>query len=345
VNILKVAVVGASGYGGVELIRLIEQHPHFQLDAVFSSTQSGELIRSIYPHLHSSLVLEEMSVDRLNNGIEIIFFATPPGVSNKWVPSLLEKGKCVIDLSSDFRLSVPETYEKWYQKQAPPANYLQQAVYGLSEWFQKEIAQASLISNPGCYPTATLLALAPLLQEKIIDPSSIIIDAKSGTTGAGRGKNQNLLFSEVNENIRPYKVDGHQHIPEIEQFSSHFAQTDVRVSFIPQLVPMSRGILVTIYAENMNNYTNIDLNNLYQSIYEKSPFVRIKGQTWPETKFVQGSNYCDIGFHADERTGRIILLAVIDNLMKGAAGQAIQNANIRFGIAETTGLLFSPLFP
>jgi N-acetyl-gamma-glutamyl-phosphate reductase len=278
-------------------------------------------------------------------GTDIVFFSTPAGVSRKWTPDLLERGKCVIDLSGDFRLSDPKDYESWYQKPAAPSRYLEQAVYGLSEWFRDDIQHASLIANPGCYPTAALLALAPLLQEKILDTTSIIIDAKSGVTGAGRNVNQAMLYSEVNENVRPYKVDRHQHIPEIERFSTFFAQTETKVSFVPQQVPMNRGILVTIYASNVNNYTTEDLSNLYRATYEQAPFVRIREQQWPETKFVQGSNYCDIGFYVDERTGRIILLSVIDNLMKGAAGQAIQNANIRFGLSETTGLSFPPIFP
>jgi N-acetyl-gamma-glutamyl-phosphate reductase len=343
---MEVAVVGATGYGGVELIRLIEQHPYFQVGAVFSSSQPGELLGNIYPHLnHLTLTLEEMSLEKLSEGPEVIFFATPPGVSSEWAPPLVELGKCVIDLSGDFRLADPKTYEEWYQRPSVSPDYLDQAVYGLSEWFRAEIANASLISNPGCYPTATLLALAPLLKGEIIDPSSIIIDAKSGLTGAGRGVSQAQLFGEVNENLRPYKVDGHQHIPEIERFASFFAKTEVKVSFVPQLVPMNRGILVTIYASNMNNYTNKDLHDLYHSSYEGASFIRIRDQKWPETKFVQGSNYCDIGFYIDERTGRIIVLSVIDNLMKGAAGQAIQNANIRLGLPEISGLPSLPLYP
>lgn len=342
---MKAAVVGASGYSGVELIRLLEQHPYIEIGTVFSSTQSGESLSSIYPHLTSTLVLEEWNTDNIREEIDLIFFATPAGISSKWIPELVERGICAIDLSGDFRLADPKVYESWYDKPAAPSSYLNQAVYGLSEWFHEDLQKASLISNPGCYPTAALLALAPILQEKIIDPNSIVIDAKSGVTGAGRSVNQTMLFSEVKENVRPYKVDRHQHIPEIEQYASGFAQTDVKVSFVPQQVPMNRGILVTIYGTKMNNYTKEDLSNLYHSVYERSPFVRIREQQWPETKFVQGSNYCDLGFHVDERTDRIILLAAIDNLMKGAAGQAVQNANIRFGFPETAGLLFSPLFP
>lgn len=342
---MKVAVVGASGYGGIELLRLLNHHPYFEIEAVFSSSLQGKSLSSVYPHFDSTLVFEEMSVSKMSDEIEIIFFATPPGVSSRWAPDLLERGICVIDLSGDFRFPDPKIYESWYQKPAAQSDYLQQAVYGLSEWFRDDLAHASLISNPGCYPTAALLALVPLLREKTIDPDSIIIDAKSGVTGAGRSTNQAMLFSEINENIRPYKVNRHQHTPEIEQYASLFAETEIKLSFVPQQIPMSRGILVTIYAANMNNYTNEDLYNLYHSSYDQRPFVRIKKQHWPETKFVQGSNYCDLGFHVDERTGRIILLSAIDNLMKGAAGQAIQNANIRFGLPETAGLSFTPLYP
>lgn len=342
---LKAAVVGASGYGGIELLRLLKHHPYFEIKAVFSSSLQGESLSSVYPHFDSSFIFEEISVDKMSDGMEVVFFATPPGVSNRWAPELVERGVVVVDLSGDFRFPDPQTYESWYQKPAARSHYLKKAVYGLSEWFPDDLAHASLISNPGCYPTAALLALAPPLMEKMIDSSSIIIDAKSGVTGAGRSTSQAMLFSEINENIRPYKVNRHQHTPEIEQYASFFAQTDIKVTFVPQQIPMSRGILVTIYAANMNNYTNEDLYNLYHSSYDRSPFVRIKKQHWPETKFVQGSNYCDLGFHADERTGRIILLSAIDNLMKGAAGQAIQNANIRFGLPETAGLAFNPLYP
>jgi N-acetyl-gamma-glutamyl-phosphate reductase len=342
---VKAAVVGASGYGGIELLRLLKNHPYFEVKAVFSSSLQGKSLNSVYPHFDFPLLLEEMSVDKMSNQIEVVFFATPPGVSSKWAPELLKQGVVVIDLSGDFRFPDPMTYESWYQKPAASSDYLEQAVYGLSEWFYDDLKHASLISNPGCYPTATLLALIPLLKEKVLDTNSIIIDAKSGVTGAGRSVQQAMLFSEVNENIRPYKVDRHQHTPEIEQYASLFAQSEIKVSFVPQQIPMSRGILVTIYAANMNNYTNEDLYELYHTCYSQASFVRMKNQHWPETKHVQGSNYCDIGFHADERTGRIILLSAIDNLMKGAAGQAVQNANIRFGLPETTGLLSAPLYP
>jgi N-acetyl-gamma-glutamyl-phosphate reductase len=343
---VKAAIVGSTGYGGVELIRLIQNHPHLELGVLISSSQPGEPLAQTYPHLiHLPCSFEELETERLCTQADLIFFATPPGVSGKWAPSLVERGKVVIDLSGDFRLNSPEIYQEWYKRPAAPAEWLGQAVYGLSEWFREEIQTASLIANPGCYPTAALLAVAPLLKEGVISPSSIIIDAKSGVTGAGRGVKQAMLYCEVNENLRPYKLDGHQHIPEIERFASLIAQENITVSFVPHLVPMNRGILVTIYADNMNNYTRRDLGEIYRQAYEAAPFVRIHENGWPETKFVQGSNYCDIGYHVDERTGRIMVLAAIDNLMKGAAGQAVQNANIRMGWPEETGLQYSPLFP
>jgi len=342
---LKAAIIGSTGYGGVELIRLIENHPHLELGSLVSASQPGESLAQTYPHLsHLSCTFDQWEMERLVEKADLIFFATPPGVSGEWAPALVEQGKTVIDLSGDFRLGKPEIYEAWYGRPSSSPQWLNQAVYGLSEWFREKIQTASLIANPGCYPTAALLALAPLLQAGAVSPSSIIIDAKSGVTGAGRGVKQAMLYSEVNENLRPYKVDGHQHIPEIERFASHFAGDQVTISFIPHLVPMNRGILVTIYADNLHNYTTDQLEELYRQTYETAPFVRIHHQ-WPETKFVQGSNYCDIGFHADERTGRIVVLAAIDNLMKGAAGQAVQNANIRMGWPEETGLLASPLYP
>ncbi|SFJ14010.1 N-acetyl-gamma-glutamyl-phosphate reductase [Thermoflavimicrobium dichotomicum] len=342
---MKAAIIGATGYGGAELIRLIQHHPYLELGTLVSTSQTGPVAR-VYPHLsHIDRSFEGLHVDELCANNDLIFLATPPGVSSEWTPLLAERGKIVIDLSGDFRLDRPEVYQAWYGKQPAPANWLRRAVYGLSEWFGEEVKEAQIISNPGCYPTATLLALLPLLQAKAIDPSTIIIDAKSGVSGAGRGLKQAMLFGEVNENLRPYKVDGHQHIPEIERFASFVAGQEIRVNFVPHLVPMNRGILVTIYAKRMNNYSIDDLSEIYQNHYQKASFIRLRQQEWPETKQVQGSNYCDIAWHIDERTHQVIVLSAIDNLMKGAAGQAIQNANLRLGWPEESGLTFSPLFP
>ena len=343
---MKTVIVGATGYGGVELIRILQNHPYFKIGSLISSSKAGESIKDLYPHLeHCSDSLNELQVDAICEQGECIFFATPAGVSSQWAPLLVERGKVVIDLSGDFRLATEDDYQEWYGKPAAPQHLLDQAVYGLSEWYHSQVKTANLIANPGCYPTAILLALAPVLQEGWIRTESLIIDAKSGVTGAGRTAHQSMGFSEVNENLRPYKVNGHQHIPEIERYASQLANEKVKVNFVPHLVPMNRGILVTIYADLVDHYSNQDLYELYMEVYGSKLFVRIVGQKWPQTKQVQGSNYCDIGFHVDERTGRLILLSVIDNLVKGAAGQAIQNANIRMGFAEEAGLSFSPLFP
>lgn len=344
---MKTVIVGATGYGGVELIRLLLNHPYFEVNGLITSSKSGKQIKQIYPHLkHVTKPLEQLELDVLCDKGDVIFFATPPGVSSEWAPQLVEQGKIVIDLAGDFRLHSSQLYQEWYQRPAAPQQWLDQAVYGLSEWYQTKIATAQLIANPGCYPTATLLALIPLLRAGWLSPHSLIIDAKSGVTGAGRSSKQSMIYSELNDNLLPYKVDGHQHIPEIEQYATQFAEQKVKVNFIPHLVPMNRGILVTIYADQLPSDVNEKkLAELYHETYQKAPFVRVMESGWPQTKHVQGSNFCDIGFHLDQRTGRFILLAAIDNLVKGAAGQAVQNANIRMGYPEQTGLTALPIFP
>lgn len=343
---MNVVIVGATGYGGFELVRLLNQHPDLQINTLVSTSQAGKSIHHVYPHLqHLTYTFEELDPEVLYEQGELIFFATPPGVSSQWAPGLLEQGKIVIDLSGDFRLHSEAVYQDWYGRPSAKQEYLDQAVYGLSECFRSEIQTANLISNPGCYPTATLLALAPLLLEGWIATDSLIIDAKSGVTGAGRAVNPSLLYSEVNESLKPYKVTDHQHIPEIERFAAKLSQQTCQVNFVPHLVPMNRGILVTIYAEPTTKVSSDDLHQLYTEKYREAPFIRIVGENCPQTKQVQGSNFCDIGFYVDDRTGRLILFAVIDNLMKGAAGQAVQNANLRLGYPEETGLTFTPLFP
>jgi N-acetyl-gamma-glutamyl-phosphate reductase len=343
---LKVSVIGSTGYGGMELLRILKRHPEFQIASYVSSSQAGRPLNRSFPHMPQlTETFCDLDVKQICDSADLIFFATPAGVSKEYAPLFVEEGKIVIDLSGDFRLSDPGQYETWYQKPAADRKYLDMAVYGLSEWFSEELKTAQLISNPGCYPTAALLALLPLLKEKCLDPASVIIDAKSGVTGAGRAARQQNLFSEINENLHPYKISHHQHIPEIEQVASGLAGTDVRVQFVPHLVPMNRGILVTIYAQPLNKYTKADLLQLYEETYAPEPFVRVLKDKWPETKAVQGSNFCDIGVQVDERTGRFVILAAIDNLMKGAAGQAVQNANIRMGCPVTAGLDMDPLYP
>lgn len=343
---MKAAVIGSTGYGGIECLRILQGHPEFEEVSLVSSSQSGKSLNSSFPHVsHLSKEYLPLDVKQIAKRADFVFFATPPGVSSQYAPLFLEQGKIVVDLSGDFRLKNPKIYEEWYRKPAADPDYLHQAVYGLSEWFSEEIKTARLISNPGCYPTAALLALLPLLEAKWINPANIIIDAKSGVSGAGRKAQQSVLYSEINENLRPYKIDRHQHIPEIEQIAGKCAKTDVTVQFTPHLVPMNRGILVTVYTEPLNKYTKEEVLHLYHEKYDFHPFVRILDQGWPETKAVQGSNFCDIGINVDGRTGRIVILAAIDNLMKGAAGQAVQNANIRMGCPVTAGLTIAPLYP
>ncbi|MBA4541772.1 MULTISPECIES: N-acetyl-gamma-glutamyl-phosphate reductase [Thermoactinomyces] len=343
---MKTAVIGSTGYGGVELIRLLAAHPHFELTKLISTSKTGEALDQAFPHLrHLGYAFSGLNVDELAEQVDLVFFATPAGVSGKYAPALAERNVIVVDLSGDFRLGEPEVYEAWYGKEAPPRTWMEKTVYGLSEWFGDRLPEAQLIANPGCYPTASLLALLPLLKEKVIDPAMVIIDGKSGVSGAGRKPGLATLFCEVNENVRPYKADRHQHTPEMERFAEICADSPVRIRFVPHLVPMNRGILITLYATNLNNYTNRDLFDLYCETYQNRPFVRVLKEGWPETKAVQGSNFCDIGFHVDERTGSIVVMAAIDNLMKGAAGQAVQNANLRCGWPEESGLTGIPLYP
>jgi N-acetyl-gamma-glutamyl-phosphate reductase len=344
----RVAIVGSTGYGGVELIRLLLQHPHVEITSVISSSSSGVPIADGYPHLNQIMVedLDGVDVAVMKEKADVVFTATPSGVSAKLAPQLLEAGLKVIDLSGDFRLKSPDVYSKWYKKEPAAQTYLDEAVYGLAEIFGAEVLGKSFVSNPGCYPTATLLGLIPAVQAGWIDPATIIIDAKSGVSGAGRGLGLSVHYSEINENLVPYKLNKHQHIPEIEQTLGRIAGQDVAVTFSTHLTPMTRGILSTMYATLQGSYKEEDFIGLYREYYEGRPFVRIRDKgKWPATKEVWGSNYCDIGFAVDERTGRVTILSVIDNLMKGAAGQAVQNLNLMMGWDEGAGLAFTPVYP
>lgn len=344
----RVAIVGSTGYGGVELIRLLLQHPHVEITSVISSSSSGVPIADGYPHLNQIMVedLDGVDVAAMKDKADVVFTATPSGVSAKLAPQLLEAGLKVIDLSGDFRLKSPEVYSKWYKKEPAAQAYLDGAVYGLAEIFGAEVPGKPFISNPGCYPTATLLGLIPAVAAGWIDPATIIIDAKSGVSGAGRGLGLSVHYAEINENLAPYKLNKHQHIPEIEQALGRIAGRDVAVTFSTHLTPMTRGILSTMYATVQGTHTEEDFIKFYREYYEGRRFVRIRDKgKWPATKEVWGSNYCDIGFAVDERTGRVTILSVIDNLMKGAAGQAVQNLNLMLGWDEGAGLAFTPVYP
>lgn len=345
---LKVAVVGASGYTGVELLRILYAHPEVAVTCVTSEQNAGKSVSAVFPTLRSrvDLVLENLEPAGIAEKVDVVFTALPHKAAMEVVPTFLKMGKDVVDLSADYRLRDAETYGLWYEKHMNP-ELLAQAVYGIPELRRDVIREASLIANPGCYPTSTILGLAPLLKNKLIDPKSIIVDAKSGVSGAGRGAKVDNLYCEVNEGFKPYGVGGvHRHIPEIEQELSLLNGAPLAISFTPHLVPMDRGILATIYSTPLKSVAAAELVELYQGFYDGEPFVRVLPEgSFPSTAQVRGSNFCDIGVTVDKRTGRVIVVSAIDNLVKGASGQAVQNMNLMCGLPETLGLDFLPIFP
>lgn len=347
-NKLRAAVVGSTGYGGVELIRLLLRHPYVNITSVISSSSAGAPISDGFPHLSEIMTerLDAVDIPLIRDKADVVFLAAPSGVSAELAPKLLDAGLKVVDLSGDFRLKSGAVYEKWYKHKPAKDAYLAKAVYGLPEVFGDEVKDANFISNPGCYPTAATLGLIPVLRSKWIDPASIIVDAKSGVSGAGRGLGLTYHYAEMNENFLAYKINKHQHIPEIEQVLSRIAGEDVVISFTTHLVPMTRGILCTMYADLLEPRSEDELIGLYREYYRDRTFVRVRSKgKWPATKEVWGSNYCDIGFAVDERTGRLTVISVIDNVVKGAAGQAVQNLNLAMGWEETAGLEFAPVYP
>jgi N-acetyl-gamma-glutamyl-phosphate reductase len=345
---LKVAIVGASGYTGLELIRILHCHPEVTLTCLTSEQSAGRNISDIFPTLRGrcDLTLENLEPVRVAEKADLIFTALPHKAAMEVVPTFLKLGKQVIDLSADYRLSDPEVYGAWYEPHLNPAN-LKNAVYGLPEVRRTKIKEARLVANPGCYPTSIILGLAPLLVKGLINTGDIIADSASGVTGAGRSAKVDSLYCEVNEGFRAYGVGGiHRHTPEIEQELSLLAGESLVITFTPHLVPMDRGILSTIYATPSTATTTEDLAQLYQDFYRGEPFVRVLPQgCLPNTAFVRGSNFCDIAPLVDSRTGRVIIVSAIDNLVKGASGQAVQNMNIVCGFPETMGLEGLALFP
>jgi len=343
----RIAVVGASGYTGVELLRLLSRHPEATVTCVTSRQYAGQTVGSVFPSLQGSLDLTFEDVDpaALAERADLVLTAVPHQTAMGLVPELLGAGCRVVDLSADFRIRDVSVYEAWYQPHSAP-EWLSGAVYGLPELYRDEISTARLVANPGCYPTSVALALAPLLENRLIDPATIIVDSKSGTSGAGRAAKVDTLFCEVNEGFKAYGVPRHRHTPEIEQTLSGLAGEPVTISFTPHLLPVNRGILSTCYAAVVQPLSLADVAKAFAARYHDEPFVRVlpQGQL-PNISQVRGSNYCDIGFALDERTGRVIVVATIDNLVKGAAGQAVQNVNLMFGLPESLGLLSPPLFP
>lgn len=344
----KVGIIGATGYTGGELLRLLAQHPGVQVTSITSEKSAGKKIQDIFPSMAGiyDITLEKGDSPELVSKAELFFMATPHGMAAKTVPFFLSKGVRIIDLSSDFRLKNKANYLTWYHYEHPNPPFLGQAIYGLSEIYREKIRKTALVANPGCYPTSILLPLYPLLKEKIVDQSfPLIIDAKSGVSGAGRTLDLRSHFSEVDEGIELYKTGGkHRHIPEIEQEIDQFGGTSLPIVFTPQLLPIVRGMLSVIYLRLKTK--KIFLEDLYQSYYGAEPFIKMlaPGST-PNPKNLRGSNFCHIGFSKDPRTGVITLYSALDNLTKGASGQAIQNMNLMLGFEETAGLSSIGIFP
>jgi N-acetyl-gamma-glutamyl-phosphate reductase len=345
---IRVGVYGASGYTGLELLRHLLFHPAVAVTAITSRRYAGLPLADVYPVFQglADLTFMNTSPNEVSRLVDVVFLALPHGVSMTVAPAFLAAGKKVIDLSADFRLRDAGSYEQWYGKHAAPA-LLADAVYGIPELYRETIRKASLVANPGCYPTSVILGLAPVLKAGWIDTASIIVDAKSGVSGAGREPQVASLFCEVNEGFKAYKVGGqHRHIPEIEQELTTLAGCEIKISFTPHLLPVNRGILSTIYGSLQRDVTPAELTDLYRRFYQDETFIRIcKPGMFPNISSVCGSNGCDIGVTVDKRTKRVIILSVIDNLIKGAAGQAIQNMNLICGCSEETGLTRISRFP
>jgi N-acetyl-gamma-glutamyl-phosphate reductase len=345
---LKIAIVGSSGYTGGELYRLLLHHRYAAVAAVTSEKSAGQPITSIFPQLSglTDLVCEPLNPEVIARKADFVFLALPHVTAQEAAFRFQQLGKKVVDLSADYRLTDPALYEKWYEHCHQYPDLLKSAVYGLPELHREKIKMAALVANPGCYPTSAILGLAPLVKKGSIDLTTIIIDSKSGVTGAGRSPSLAHHFPEVNEGLMAYKIGTHRHTPEIEQELGALAGKAVTISFTPHLIPMNRGILTTIYAALNPAADTGRLHSLYRDFYRNEPFIRVlpAGQ-FPNVRNVRGSNFCDIGVYADPRTGRAVVVTVIDNLVKGASGQAIQNMNLMMGFDETEGLKLAGLFP
>jgi len=343
----KVGIIGATGYTGVELLRLLLHHPEVEVTALTSQKYAGLSIDHVFPSLTSRLQItcEELTIDQISKKTDFVFTAVPHKTAMETVPLFYQQGKRLVDLSADFRLQDPSVYERWYQKHTC-AELLHESVYGLPELHREKIRNAKIVGNPGCYPTGALIGLIPLVQNGLISYEHIVIDSKSGVSGAGRDVVLGSLFCEVNEGVKAYNIFKHRHLPEIEQEVSQLARKKVTVTFVPHLIPMDRGILTTLYINLNKKMGTKDVLNTFHECYRGEPFIRIypEGKV-PNTKDVRGSNYCDIGVNVNESDGRTVIVTAIDNLVKGASGEAIQNMNIMLGYPETMGLDVLPLFP
>lgn len=345
---IKVGIIGATGYAGNELVRLLYQHPETEIvwygSKSYIDTEYADVYRNMFQLVDEKCMDDNMQA--LADAVDVVFTATPQGLCFSLVSEEILSKTRIVDLSADFRIKDVVTYEKWYGLKHTAPQFIEEAVYGLCELNREKVKNARLVANPGCYPTCTTLSIYPLLKAGLIEPKSIIVDAKSGTSGAGRGAKVANLYCEVNDTIKAYGVATHRHTPEIEEQLSYIAGEPVVINFTPHLVPMNRGILITAYANLKRAVTYDEVKAVYDEAYADEQFVRVlKKDAVPETRWVKGSNYVDVNFKIDERTGRVIMMGAMDNLVKGAAGQAVQNMNLMFGLPETTGLMQAPMFP
>jgi N-acetyl-gamma-glutamyl-phosphate reductase len=345
---VRVAVLGASGYSGIEAVRILASHPFVELTTLTSEHYAGREVAHVYRHLTGVDLppFEELRPDLLHGRAELVISCLPEKVGTAILADMIKSGARVIDVGADFRLEDPAVYRATYGAEHPAPGLLREAVYGLSEFHRHELREARIVGNPGCYPTGALLGILPLIKRDLIEPSSIVIDAKSGTTGARRAPAIDQLFAEVNENLRPYKVGNHRHLPEMEQEIEAALGRHVAVMFVPHLLPVTRGILTSIFMRPRQGTTEDDVRAAFEASFAKSRFIRIlKAGELPELKNVRATNYCELSFLLDRRTDTLLVLTAIDNLGKGASGQAVQNMNLMFGYDEAAGLISAAPLP
>ena len=345
---IRVGIIGSTGYAGQELVRILLGHKEAEIRWFGSRSYVDHPYASVFQNMFQLVpdICKGEDMDKLCEEVDVVFTATPQGLCASLVSEEVLSRIKVIDLSADFRIKDVKVYEDWYGIEHKSPQFIEEAVYGLCEFNREKIKGARLVANPGCYPTCSFLTIYPMAKAGLIDMKSVIIDAKSGTSGAGRGAKVQNLFCEVNESIKAYGVASHRHIPEIEEQLTYASGQETVINFTPHLVPMNRGILVTAYANLTKDISSEQVRALYEKAYEKEEFVRLLPDgICPETRWVEGSNYVDVNFKIDPRTNRILMMGAMDNLVKGAAGQAVQNMNLMFGLPENTGLLMPPVFP
>lgn len=343
---VRTSIVGVSGYGGGELARLLLGHPEVEIVHLTAESRQGEALNRLYPNLRGFTTAEAEIVDaaRVARDSDVVFLALPNGQAMQLVPEMVGHAR-VVDLGADFRFRDPEVYEQWYRTPHASASLLAEAAYGLTEFHRAEIRSARIVANPGCYPTAALLAVLPLALSGKVGSTGVVIDAKSGVSGAGRGLSLDTHFAEMNENVKPYGVAGHRHTPEIEGELGPILGRQVALTFTPHLIPMTRGILVTAYLPLVGSLTNDEAMAILHEAYSGEPFVRVLSDGLPQTKATSGSNFCDLAVRVDRRAGMVVAMAALDNLVKGASGQAVQNMNVMFGLPEDTGLRAAGVYP